>query len=253
MNNNIIAADLGNSRVKLLNDDNLISIEYNNNWIDKINQFIPDNSKIFYSSVNPKREEEIFRSEIISPSISFINSKILLEKEEFLKYKHINGIGPDRILGLIGALSITKPPIITIDCGTAITLNTVDNNYNLLGGVIFAGIYTQLNSLLNQAEEINNAYNKINEKEFIICDNDNPIGNNTDDALQKGIVNSVIAGIDKTLKNIISKYYKDENVKIYTTGGYGKQVSDCLKNSHKSIKHVQSLVLEGIIKLATNT
>lgn len=249
--NNIIAADIGNSRIKILNDDNLISMDYSEDWTRKIKKFIPDYSRVFYSSVNPSMEDILIESSEITENIDFINAKIILEKEEHIKYRHIHGIGTDRVLGLLGAISIDKAPLITVDCGTAVTVNVVDANSKIIGGAIFAGVYTQLNALLHQADEVNNAYEKVPEKDFVeLLSTLEPAGDNTKDALKSGIINSVVGGIANIIKKINFKYFNNDDVKIFTTGGYGKIISDSLNEEGLNARYVQTLVLEGILHLS---
>lgn len=49
------------------------------------------------------------------------------------------GPGADRIANLAGALQKFPPPVIVLDCGTAITLEIVDRERNFQGGAIIPG------------------------------------------------------------------------------------------------------------------
>lgn len=248
---NIIAADLGNSRIKLMTEDNVFSVEYSDNWIKNIKRFIPDNSKVFYSSVNSEQEEILLESNEISEVIDFINVKTILEKEEHIKYKHIKGIGVDRVLGMLGATYLSQPPLITVDCGTAVTVNALDSNNTVLGGAIFSGVYSQLNTLLNNTNEISQSAGVINERNFLIQGEEILYaGKNTADALKSGIFGSVVGGIKYVTDKIISKHFNNKNVKIIITGGYGNIIAEELKSENYDVSYIQSLILEGIFKIA---
>jgi pantothenate kinase type III len=249
--NNLIAADLGNSRIKIMTEDNIVSIDYKDKWLERIKRFIPDYSKVVYSSVNSSMEEMLLNSSDIDENIDFINAKAILEKEELIKYRHISGIGTDRILGLAGALSIKQPPVITIDCGTAVTVNALDKTGTVKGGAIFAGAYTQLNALLNETEEIKtNADELASENFFDDIDNIEPAGRNTNEALKAGILHSVAGGIIYLIEEYSSRYFPGEEVSIFTTGGYGNYINDILKKKNINSTYIQSLVLEGILKIS---
>ena len=64
---------------------------------------------------------------------------------KFLDYKNINGvnfsavdapaIGADRLANLSAALKNLTPPLLIVDCGTAITIEIIDEEYNFWSGV----------------------------------------------------------------------------------------------------------------------
>ncbi len=248
---NIIAADLGNSRIKLMTNDNVLSVEYSDSWIKNIKSFIPDNSKVYYSSVNREQEERLLESNEISEVIDFINVKSILEKEEHIKYRHIKGIGVDRVLGMLGATYVANPPLITVDCGTAVTVNALDADYKVIGGAIFSGVFTQLNTLLHNTNEIADSAGVINERTFLKTTGKMEYaGTNTADALKSGIISSVTGGIMLLTDKIRKNYFNDEKIKIIITGGYGNIIAQEMKSGNYDVSYIQSLILEGIFKIA---
>ena len=249
---NIIAADLGNSRIKLLTGDNLVSYEYIENWIKRVDNFLPDGTKVFYSSVNREREEELLSSPDITEDAIFINVKPMLEKEKIIKYRHIEGVGTDRVLGLVGALAMGKSPLITVDCGTAVTLDALNDENEGIVGSIFPGAETQLRSLLNSSEEIKKLYKTSEKNIFKNAAFDKPAGKNTVEAVQNGIMHSVAGGVFSVIQKIKENHTENDEIRIFTTGGYGKAVSEALRSMGLDARHVQSLVLEGILKIAGN-
>lgn len=55
-------------------------------------------------------------------------------------YEDPEKLGVDRWLAVIAAWHITDGPVIVIDCGTAVTIDLVDENGAFRGGVIMAGL-----------------------------------------------------------------------------------------------------------------
>ena len=68
-----------------------------------------------------------------------------------ISYETPETIGPDRVANSIAAQVIYKKNVIVVDCGTAITIDAIDENGIFVGGVIAPGIETQRNSLTQSA------------------------------------------------------------------------------------------------------
>ena len=116
--------------------------------------------------------------------------QLLMRNRGLLSLGEVENAGLDRLLGTIGAMGSIEPPLITVDCGTAITVNAVSDKRTFLGGAIFAGIGTQLFGLYKQTAGIP-------EEEFEMPER--PIGVNTHDSLMAGIYASVVGGVNQTV------------------------------------------------------
>ena len=192
-----------------------------------------------YSYVNPEIIKRI-KSKINVNDIEFLDTSILLEKQKKIKYKHIDGIGTDRVLGLLGALREKEPPFITVDCGTAITVNVLNQNYECCGGAIFAGISTQmkaLNSYTRQLPEIELFPEKITA------------GRNTHHALRSGIITGTVGAIKELTYRISKEEFNTENITIILTGGDSEIVFNAIDNFDYIVLRRKNLVLDGIIEL----
>ena len=60
-------------------------------------------------------------------------------------------LGTDRLLCCQAAIKKYKPPFIVVDCGTATTLNVIDQTGAFRGGVILPGILTGMKALASEA------------------------------------------------------------------------------------------------------
>src|SRR5690606_19356223 len=100
------------------------------------------------------------------------------------------GIGTDRILSLLAVYKMTETPVVTVDCGTAVTVNLLDEENELLGGVILPGYYTQARALNLYTADLP-----------LIKDikSEGYIGKNTEDAIKYGILSSIIGAIKTTI------------------------------------------------------
>ena len=191
----LAAADIGNSRLKILIDNACYSFEYSKNSIRHIRQvfkvFSNDEIVIAISSVSNKKKD--FFLNVIFPlkNITAIAAEKILDGYKKIDFSQISGMGTDRKLGLMAAANYIKPPFFTIDCGTAVTVNFVNQNNICEGGVIFPGVFTQLKSLSKHTEALQNIKTNWEIEQ---------IGKNTDDAISAGIIFSVLGGVKEAIK-----------------------------------------------------
>jgi pantothenate kinase type III len=243
-NNEIIvsAVDIGNSRIKLLIKSDFFAFEYDTNWKSAFRMIFNDvetDMFLCYSSVNSFVEIEFlqFLNEFIN--IKYQKVTELLSKQKLIDFTEIKGIGSDRMLGMIGALSYSEPPFITIDCGSAVTVNSVAEDRKCLGGAVFPGAYSQLNSLQAISEKLKNDRLTFNRQ--------SP-GKTTSDAIDFGVSMSIAGGIKFCIDSIIKNELNGNCPKIYITGGYSGRVKSTL-NDFYIIENKSQLVLDGIIRL----
>ncbi len=237
------ALDAGNSRVKLrLGKNKAFSFSYDK--LDDLFRLIENkrNSKlsIYYSSVNPEKLEIIRERYKSDKLISFYSAVKILQTKEYLDYKSIKGIGEDRLLGLCGAAFKYQPPLATIDCGTAITVNFLDAERKVLGGTIFPGLQTQANALNFFTSRLPGLDYKKSRK---------IIGKNTSDAILAGITNSAFGGIKETIIRAEKRYFDNKEINLIFTGGSGKDMYLIMKKERKNVFYDEYLVLNGILNL----
>ena len=210
-NKKIIAVDIGNSRMKLFNGCKVYSISNKNDielaLMDYLCNCCP--TEIIYSSVN-KTSEQILLGVLYRLQIPAQKAEDLIANHTKIDFSQVSGMGTDRRLGLIAATKIVSTPIITIDFGTCITINIVDSNYKCLGGQILPGLITQTKALNTFTSAL---------PQIILNYNGELFGNNTESAINTGIMNITLKGINAHILDICSKVFPNHQPSIILTGG----------------------------------
>ncbi len=228
---NLIFADFGNSNVKFLSPDGkFLRFAYNDNSLYRF--FDKKEYKIVFSSVNPKAVENIINQK----NTEAVDAFDILTESDLIDFSEIEGIGADRIFGLLGALSQSYPPLITIDCGTAVTINVLNDERKVLGGVIMPGHKLQEFALQNRTEGL---------KRIIVSKPEELIGQNTNAAISSGIYHGIAAAVVSIVSGILTDILKQKKVNIFLTGGGSLLILPYLQKSFKII-HDEMLVLKGI-------
>lgn len=244
----IAGIDVGNSRVKIHHDEVCLSIPYDKDWKKNVQHHFRDHVTKKYliglSSVNPKQTTAIVKilQRILGHQV--INAhKLLMQNKALLKLGSVENAGIDRMLGAIGAMHHEKSPLITVDCGTAITVNGVSQDKMFLGGVIFAGIGTQLFGLYKQTAGI---------PELEFTRPQSLVGSNTKESVMAGVLASVVGGITNGVNALRNTYFHNVDVAVVVTGGEGELVTnELVKNGLKATYHPQ-IVTTGILTLLAN-
>lgn len=69
-------------------------------------------------------------------------------------YEHVDALGIDRWLGLVGAWRRTRGPLLCVAAGTALTVDAVDGSGRHLGGLIVPGYELMIEALLRRTSDI---------------------------------------------------------------------------------------------------
>ncbi|MCU0424250.1 MAG: type III pantothenate kinase [Candidatus Kapabacteria bacterium] len=241
------AIDIGNTRIKLLADGQFFAAELQGNWQEAMHKFLWNfsgkNVLFGVSSVNPaiyaQLEMELKkRSNIRQTPLSAI-----LQEQSLIDVAGIQGIGSDRVLSLIGALHqnlshqpTLVAPLITIDCGTAVTVNAANARRKCLGGAILPGVSTQLRALHHFTQllpEVEPAF------EDAVC------GTNTAQAMRIGVVRGIGGAIKEIVESIIQKEFQGESPLMFITGGDAEPVRRALGDWQPEPHYEPHLVLYG--------
>ena len=132
-------------------------------------------------------------------------------------------LGADRIANLEALSRVDNLPAMVIDCGTAITIEVLNENKVFLGGIIGPGRYIMRKALNSYTKllpivPIHNSYfyniNGMKDKD------------NIDISFGRDTIDSIILGSDIGLVGIIKEYIRltkkilnIDNINIYITGG----------------------------------
>lgn len=243
----ILACDIGNSRLKFgtFTEDILTDYYAFNNTEDSIKFILALNPEVIaISSVSPFKQSELHHSIKSKSSSKFFlinrNSKLNFK----INYKTPGTLGIDRLCSAEGALYLLKLNneyremkendfFITIDFGTATTINIVKFPNLFEGGLIMPGLKIMSECLHSAAEQLP----KIN-----ITPSASIVGKTTIENINSGINNSTIGLIERVIKKIKAEF-NSEVRKIFITGGNAKMIMD---NFDFEYSYCRELVLYGI-------
>ncbi len=246
----LLVCDIGNSKIKtgFFKDDKISSLKIFDD-IDSLTKFISRKKIIAaaISSVVPEKLKNFTEGFVprfnFNPIVIDKNSKFNLE----LDYKTPGTLGMDRICSAEGAFFIYKLKnrynkktfIISVDFGTATTINIVKYNGIFVGGLILPGINMMFKSLKNETAQLP----VVKPSEY-----KSTIGNSTKSSIASGVINSTIGAINQTIDYIKQKNKRAE-IKIFITGGNAKFILPYLKYDYI---YEQGLVLYGIRAIYEN-
>ena len=240
----LLVCDIGNSKIKsaLFKDDKISSLKAFEDTESLLNFF--SGKKITaaaVSSVVPEKlqmlKEGFFALFKFNPIIINRNSKFNLN----IDYKTPATLGIDRICSAEGALYLhnlkyryrKNSYIISVDFGTATTVNVIKYNSIFTGGLILPGIHMMFKSLNIETAQLP----LVKPSEY-----ENTIGNSTKSSIASGVINSTVGAINQVIE-----YLKQQNskavVKIFITGGNAKYILPYLNFDYN---YEKGLVLYGI-------
>lgn len=247
--NNVVYAisgiDVGNSRVKIHHDGVSLSFPYDKEWKKNVQHHFRDHVDKRYligmSSVNPKQSTAIVKVLQRIPGHLVVNiHKLLMGRQDLLKLGDVENAGLDRLLGAIGALSSATPPLITVDCGTAITVNAISADRTFLGGVIFAGLSTQLFGLFKQTSGV---------PEYQYQEPTTVLGSGTREAVMAGVTASAVGGVSQAISAIRRQYFADAVPHVVVSGGEGSHLMKGLEANGIAATYNPHIVTHGAMQL----
>jgi type III pantothenate kinase len=243
------AVDIGNTRIKILAAEQAFTAAYDEavdglSWQEQMQKFFWNFSgkqlALGVSSVNPEAEQ-MFEMELRKRSN--IKSQPLgpmLATQPFVDIGGVQGIGQDRVLGLIGGLHHDPTlirPIVTVDCGTAITVNALTVQRRCLGGAILPGLRTQLRALHEFTQLlplIEPAYD------------DASAGANTAQAMLIGTVQGAAGAIKHIVERLIEREFQGAEPLLFVAGGDAGLIARVLQGWYVQPVFEPNLVLRGI-------
>ena len=152
-------------------------------------------------------------------------------------------IGIDR-LALVEAVAVSiRCPVIAVSCGTATTIDVVTPEAGHVGGLIMAGIQTQLTSL-HQATGLLPAIDSAARDDlWHRLAPAAPCGTTTQDAMVAAVLNAHVASIERVKGWVQSEYRARPYVRV--TGGLGHLLANVL-----GLPHEPDLILAGLRTMA---
>ena len=190
---------------------------------------LPDNLPVYFTSV-VLSQTQLWRT---YPKIKIITqTHIPLQKL-------YPTLGIDRALAVLGAGKTYGFPCLVVDAGTALTFTGVDSDQTLIGGAILPGLRLQFKSLANNTAALSEE----------VLPTSLPIlwGTTTSEAIQSGVVHSVLAVIKTFIKDWLKKFSDSQ---VIITGGDSQQIINYIKDHNDifldELKQDNNLIFWGI-------
>lgn len=130
-------------------------------------------------------------------------------------------LGVDRLINGAYAYKKFNQSVIVIDCGSAITLDVVNNEGEFLGGIIALGLKNQLRAISSSTSAL---------PELSLKSIEENIGKNTKDAILSGVINGTASMIDGMIEKCSNEFLDglSNKPKIILTGGDAEFIKDYL-------------------------
>ncbi len=242
-----LACDIGNTNTKFgLFSDNILKdfLIIPNNQLDFNLLKEKSISKAAISSVVPAITNQLnsFIKEYFTLS-SFIITKDSLFNLS-IEYETPETLGIDRICSAEGAFALYKNNILknnnyknnfilSVDFGTATTINVISNDKRFIGGIIAPGVGTMFASLHKGTAQL----------PLVSIDNfKNVIGTSTITSIASGVTNAQTGLIEKMILHL-ENHYSAKQIHLYITGGNAKKIVPYIINP---FTYVDELVLLGV-------
>ncbi len=223
-----LAFDIGNTNIKagLFHEDDLIELKFFTRLSD-IKSYIKSKEidQAAVSSVVPaltgKISKILISSLKVSPFIIDKSSKFNIK----INYDSFETLGIDRICSAEGAFAIFRSSdefknysemtyILSIDFGTATTINIIRYPGEFTGGVIAPGIGMMFESLKSKTAQLP----EVSGEQY-----KNLVGTDTATSIASGVMNSSFGLIERIL-NYLKSDMNAGSIKIFITGGNAEKI-----------------------------
>ncbi len=142
-------------------------------------------------------------------------------------------VGTDRVVAAAAAYDVVADAVIIVDCGTAVTIDLVDEHGVFKGGVICPGFEISAKALKDDTAQLPKV--KISKPA-------GPYGKNTTDAINCGIYYSAVGAIQEIIRRYAEELGKWPQTVI--TGSAAKVIADDCSFIDNYVPH---LVVNGIV------
>lgn len=151
-----------------------------------------------------------------------------------------NRVGVDRLLGAVAVNRLRRPdaPAISVDMGTAVTVNLIAADGAFEGGAIVPGPGTALRALHEATASL----------PLLVADDLPPeppaVGRTTDEAMVAGAFWGTLGAVRDLVERIAAAC--DQTPELFLTGGGSQQYAPLIAVGGRPARHVPHLVLAGI-------
>lgn len=154
-------------------------------------------------------------------------------------YKKPAELGSDRWCALIGAYHMANSDVIVIDCGSAITIDLVNQSGEHLGGYILPGL-----AMMKKSLGLDTAQVKVNSSS--LEGNSIKPAHSTSECVAAGVNLAAVSVIESVIKQQLAH---SSHFKCYLTGGDADSLAE-----HLTAEYVKmyNLVIRGLAFIAEN-
>jgi type III pantothenate kinase len=149
-------------------------------------------------------------------------------------YKNPTSLGADRWAALIAARARLSGAACVVDCGTALTIDALDQNGVYRGGVILPGLALMRDALL-----------RTQGVRDVVGDTGSALAQSTADGVATGALFGLAGAIDRILDE--QAVLLGTTPQILITGGNAQSLLALLRHG---VQHAPDLVLEGVARIA---
>lgn len=150
-------------------------------------------------------------------------------------YKQPATLGVDRWMAMLAAWNLQHNAVCVIDCGTALTVDAIDDQGQHLGGLIAPGLGMMRDCLLDGTEGIDF------EEESPVETADSLLAHDTRGGVEVGGLYAVLAFIERVTNDLEREL--GEEMRCIVTGGDAEDIVPLLG---RDVLHRPQLVLEGM-------
>lgn len=125
-----------------------------------------------------------------------------------IQYSHPESLGADRLANVLGALRLAPPPVITVDFGTATSIEVADATGAFVGGAILPGAGLAAEALARGTAQLRKPALQMPER---------VIGGDTESCLQSGVVAGHACAVDGLLNRMFGELGLE--AQVFATGG----------------------------------
>lgn len=239
----LLAVDIGNTNIKfgIYDGENLVQKFRIPTRQDsgKVSSLF-DNSKFSIGeavicSVVPEINNAI--SESISKDFG-VTAMVVTNDLDFglaIKYEPLSAAGTDRLVNAFSAVQKYGGPCVVCSFGTALTIDAVDANRVLLGGLIAPGMATMAKALRLYTSKLPEV--EIEKPHAVIQ-------NTTTGSIQSGVVYGYFGLASSLIERV--KTESSNNAKVIATGGFAKMIAE---NTDQIDIVDENLLLDGLMLL----
>lgn len=233
----LLAVDIGNTSIKfgVFDGETLkhrSSISTNSDDLSDAVASLTDLSSAIICSVVPTRTKEV--SDAIRQRFG-VEARVVTNRDDFgltVRYEPLDVAGTDRLVNAFAAAERYGAPVIVCSFGTATTIDVVNGNMELLGGLIAPGMVTSAKALY---------LNTACLPEIEPGPADGVINHTTESSIRAGLFYSQIGLVEAA----VSRARKETGgkAKVVATGGFARMIAE-----HSDVIDVVDgdLVLNGL-------